>query len=320
MAVQAKITSVGSYLPSKILTNKDLELNMDTSDEWINTRTGIKKRHIADNNELTSDLATEACKAALKKVALKATDIDLIIVATTTPDHTFPSTATIVQSNLGANNAFAFDVQAVCSGFLYALSIADKYIKSGECKHALVIGAETLSRILDWKDRTTCVLFGDGAGAVVLSATDEANTGIIDINLYSDGDGFKHLYTDGGTAYNGEAGVIKMEGQDVFKNAVSKMSSSITTLLDKHNIAFDDIGLVVPHQANMRIMDSIAKKLHLNITKVIRTVDMHANTSAASIPLALDVAINDGRLQKGQNLVFTALGAGFTWGAGLVRW
>ncbi len=318
--LNSKIISAGSYLPEKFLTNYDLEKMVDTSDEWILDRSGISQRHITQKDELTSDIATKAAKKAISNANIDILKIDLIILATTTPDLTFPSTATIVQAKLGAKNAFAFDVQAVCSGFIYALTIADNFIKSGQVTNALVIGAETLSKIVDWKDRNTCVLFGDGAGAVVLSACDDVNQGIISTKLYSDGTLVDILKTTGGTSFNGSAGFIEMKGREVFKHAVEKMGNCVIKSLDKVNLKPEDIDLLIPHQANVRILNAVAKKLNLPMEKVIVTVKNHANTSAASIPLALDFALNNNRIKKDDIVVLEALGGGLTWGSIVIRW
>jgi len=308
----SKIISVGSYLPANCVTNNDLPKNLETSSEWIISRTGIKQRYIAAEGELTSDLATAAAKIALGKAGLKETD--LIIVATTTPDNTFPACAAAVQRKLGFKNSFAFDVQAVCSGFVFALSVADNYIKAGTAKTALVIGAETLTRIVDWNDRGTCVLFGDGAGAVVLQASE--TPGIIHSKLHTDGSYYDELYVDGGASQN-TVGVLKMHGKEVFKHAVEKMGASIREAVEGTEYSLDDVKWVVPHQANLRIMDAIAERLELPKEKVIVTVDKHANTSAASIPLAL--AENWDKFKSGDLCVLTALGGGFSWGSVLVR-
>lgn len=313
------ITSSGSYLPKKILTNKDLEKTVDTSDEWIVERTGIKKRHVSEKNELTSDIASKAAQEALKSANIKATDIDLIILATTTPDLTFPATATTIQAKIGASNAFAFDVQAVCSGFVYALSVADNFIKSGQVKKALVIGADTLTKIVDWKDRNTCVLFGDGAGAVVVEASDQENKGIISSKLKSDGTLNSILQTSGGTALNQESGFIEMSGKEVFKHAVEKMSNCVIESLKQINLTIADIDLLIPHQANLRILNSVAKKLKLSPQQVVITVQDHANTSAASIPLALDHAFKNNKIKDNDLVILEALGGGLTWGSIAVR-
>jgi 3-oxoacyl-[acyl-carrier-protein] synthase III len=316
----SKIISSGSYLPAKTLSNADLEKIVDTTDEWITARTGIKNRHISTKDELTSDIAILAAQKALAKINFPAEDIDLIILATTTPDLTFPATATTIQAKIGATNAFAFDIQAVCSGFVYALNVADNFIKSGQVKNALVIGADTLSKIVDWKDRNTCVLFGDGAGAVILQATPNENEGIIASNLYSDGSLNDILKTSGGTALSGSAGTIQMQGKDVFKHAVDKMSKSVIATLAKANLEVADIDWLIPHQANARILSAVAKKLSLPEEKVVMIVEKHANTSAASIPLALDITLSENKIKKGDIVVFEALGGGLTWGASVVRW
>lgn len=316
----SRIIATGSYLPQKILTNDDLSKKVDTSDEWITERTGIKQRHVAAENELTSDLALKATQELLKNSPIKAEEIEMIVVATTTPDRTFPSTATILQDKLGAKKAFAFDVQAVCSGFVFALNTADNFIKSGQVKNALVVGAETLSRIVDWKDRNTCVLFGDGAGAVLLQATEEKNRGIIASDLHSDGSLCDILKTSGGTSFNQQAGFIEMAGREVFKHAVGKMSSCVISCLEKVGLQTSDIDLLVPHQANVRILDAVANKLELPAEKTIVTVQKHANTSAASIPLALDEALKAEKIKDGNLVVLEALGGGITWGSIILRW
>ncbi len=328
MPKYAHIISTGSYLPDKVLTNNDLEKIVDTSDEWIYQRSGIRSRHIAADNELTSDMAIHAANDALNKAGLKPSDIDGIIVATTTPDRTFPSTAVIVQAGLGASVGLAFDVQAVCAGFIYALSTANGLIHNKQAKRILVIGAEKLSSILNWKDRTTCVLFGDGAGAIILEARDETpnmqqdktrNKGIISTHLYADGSFKDSLYTDGGVALNGISGHIVMKGSEVFKQAVNLMSKAVDKALEHNNIAINDIDWLIPHQANIRIIESIAKKLNIPMGKVIVTVHNHGNTSAASIPLAIDDAIKSGKLKNGQLTLLEALGGGLTWGSALIR-
>lgn len=320
MKVKSKIISTGSYLPKKFLTNYDLEKTVDTTDSWIFERTGIKKRHLAEENELTSDIAFEASKRALENSGLKAEDIDMIILATTTPDLTFPATATKVQAKLNANSAFAFDIQAVCSGFVFAMATADNFIKSGQVKNALVIGADILSRIVDWKDRNTCVLFGDGAGAVVLQATTEESSGIISSDLHSDGSLNDILKTSGGPSSNQKSGFIEMAGKEVFKHAVDKMSKSVIAALKKANLKVSDIDLLVPHQANARILSAVANRLELSEEKIILTVESHANTSAASIPLALDYAVKNNRVKKGDLVVLEALGGGLTWGSVVLKW
>ena len=318
--LNSKIISAGSYLPQKCLTNFDLEKIVDTSDEWIFGRTGIKKRYITTKNELTSDIALKAAKKAIENANIDILDIDMIILATTTPDLTFPSTAVIIQSKLGAKNAFAFDIQAVCSGFVYALNTANNFIKSGQVKNALVIGADTLSKIVDWKDRNTCVLFGDGAGAVILSATNDEENGIISANLYSDGNLVDVLKTTGGPSFTGDAGYIVMQGKEVFKHAVEKMGNCVIKSLEKVKLTIEDIDLLIPHQANIRILNAVAKKLKLPLEKVIITVQNHANTSAASIPLALDFALQNNKIKQDDIIVLEALGGGLTWGSIVVRW
>jgi len=320
MKIKSKIISTGSYLPAKILSNFDLEKIVDTTDDWIVERTGIKNRHIAAENELTSDIAFEAAKKAIENSGIPAEEIEMIILATTTPDLTFPATSTKVQAKLGAKGAFAFDIQAVCSGFVYAITVADNFIKSGQVKNALVIGADVLSRIVDWKDRNTCVLFGDGAGAVVLQATTDENSGIMAASLHSDGFLNDILKTSGGTSSNQKSGFIEMAGKEVFKHAVEKMSKSVTSTLEKAHLKVSDIDFMVPHQANARILSAVANRLELPQEKVILTVENHANTSAASIPLALDSANSQGKFKKGNVLVLEALGGGLTWGSVVLKW
>jgi len=319
MALSSIITGTGAYLPSKILTNFDLEKIVETSDSWIVERTGIKQRNIAAQGELTSDMAYQAALNAIDNSKLPPDKIDLIIVATTTPDSTFPSVAVKVQAKLGLKHGAAFDVQAVCGGFIYALNIADNFIKSGQVTNVLVIGAEKMSSILDWTDRSTCILFGDGAGAVILSATGE-DRGIITSKIYSDGGFESILYTDGGVSSTGTSGVIKMKGPELFKLAVEKISSSVVKLMADSGFTTADIDVLVPHQANIRILESVSKRLNLPQEKVICTVEHHANTSAASIPLALNYAIQNNRIKRGDLVVLTAIGAGLCWGANLIRW
>lgn len=316
---KAYIRSVGGYLPEKYLTNDDLSKVVDTSDEWISERTGIKKRHIAEVGEYTSDLAFKAASQALERANLGASDLDMIIVATTSSDRIFPSTAAILQNHLGIKNIPAFDVQAVCSGFVYGLTIAEKFIISNSAKRILVVGAETISRILDWQDRNTCVLFGDGAGAAILEQTTE-DRGILASSLYADGEFADILCTTGGPSRTGGPGVITMQGKEVFKHAVNKMSEAVINCLEKAGLSLNDIDLLVPHQANQRILSAVAKKLNLSDDKVISTVKDHANTSAASIPLALDVAIREDRVKQGDIVVLEALGAGLTWGSIVMKW
>lgn len=305
----SKIIGTGGYLPNKILTNKDLESLVDTTDEWIVERTGIKQRHISEDNETTSSMATKASLDAIKSANINNSQIDLIIVATTTPDQIFPSTACIVQNNLNII-APAFDVQAACTGFIYALSIADNYIKTGTCKNVLVIGAEKYSNLLDWSDRSTCVLFGDGAGAVILSA--DSNQGIISSHIHADGQ-----YND---LLSVEDKNIKMKGNEVFKVAVNTLSKLVDETLNKNNLDKSDIDWLVPHQANLRIIKAAAKKLSMSLDQVVVTVDKHANTSAASIPLALNEAVKDGRIKDDQVILLEAFGSGFTWGSVLLRY
>ncbi len=322
--IRARITGCGSYLPARVIENAEMADLVDTSDEWIVARTGIKRRHIAAEGEFTSDLATAAAQKALAAAGVSADDVDLIVVATATPDETFPATATRVQFNLGMTKGFAFDVQAVCSGFVYALNVADNFVKAGQVKTALVIGAETFSRILDWEDRATCVLFGDGAGAVVLQAADDTGTtddrGILAAKLHSDGRHHDLLYVDGGPSSTQSTGFLRMAGKEVFKHAVNNLSSVVDETLKIVGLSAADIDWVVPHQANKRILDATARKLKIDPAKVIITVDEQANTSAASVPLALDSAVADGRIKRGDLLLMEAMGGGFTWGACLVRW
>ncbi|MDX2083029.1 MAG: beta-ketoacyl-ACP synthase III [Rickettsiales bacterium] len=320
MEINSKIIATGSYLPEKFLTNFDLEKTVDTTDSWIVERTGIKKRHIASANQLTSDLACQAANKALINANLQAEEIDMIILATTTPDLTFPATATTIQAKIGAKSAFAFDVQAVCCGFVYAMAIADNFIKQGQVKNALVIGAETLSRIVDWQDRNTCVLFGDGAGAVILQANSKKNHGIICSNLNSDGSLNEILKTSGGISSSQTSGFIEMSGKEVFKHAVDKMSKSVLSALKKANLTIKDIDFLVPHQANVRILNAVANRLELPPEKIILTVEDHANTSAASIPLALDLANSQNRFKEGDVIVLEALGGGLVWGSIILRW
>ena len=320
---RSQITGFGSYLPQNIVTNDDLAEKIDTSDEWIRKRTGIAQRHIAADGELTSDIATDAARAALKNAGLDANAIDLIVLATATPDNTFPATATRVQSNLGIRRGAAFDVQAVCAGFVYALSMADNMIRLGQAETAIVIGAEAFSRILDWDDRGTCVLFGDGAGACVLqgakTAGTNSDTGILSTHIYSDGEYYDMLYVDGGPSTTGTSGYLRMEGKEVFRHAVQRMSEVVTAALDQNDLAVNQLDWLIPHQANKRIMDSIAKRLNLPDEKIVVTVDRQANTSAATIPLALAEASADGRLKPGHLIALSALGGGFAWGSALLR-
>ena len=314
------IVGSGGYLPKKILTNYDLSKKIDTSDEWITSRTGIKERHIADKNQLNSDLAFEAAKRAIKNSKIKASNVDLIIVATSTPDNTFPSTATKVQAKLGIKKGFAFDIQAACTGFIYALSIADNYLSNNQATFALVIGSEIFSRILDWKDRSTCVLFGDGAGAIILGKQKKnKKSRIISTELYSDGRFYNLLYVDGGVSLNQKAGYLKMNGKEVFKHAITKLVKIVKLNLKKNNLKINDIDWIIPHQANKRIMVSTAKKLKIPFNKVLMTIENHANTSSASIPLTLDFAISKKIIKRNQLILFEAIGGGLTWGCSLLK-
>ncbi len=323
MTIRSRIIGCGSYLPSNVLTNEELSRRVDTTDEWIVSRTGIRQRHIAAEDETTSDLAYHAAVSAMEHAGVSASDIDMIIVATATPDNTFPATATKVQHRLGVVG-FAFDVQAVCSGFIYALTTADMYIRNGQAKTVLVIGAETFSRILDWEDRRTCVLFGDGAGAVIVQGHEGTGTiedqGILASRLHSDGSKYEMLYVDGGPSSTQTVGHLQMEGREVFRHAVTNLASVIREVLDDTGISADAIDWLVPHQANQRILDGTARKFGISPDRVVVTVDRHANTSAASIPLALSEAVHDGRIKRGDIVVLEAMGGGFTWGASLVRW
>ncbi len=318
MLLNSEIIGYGHYLPKKILTNNDFLEFVDTSDEWIYTRTGIKQRHIVEKNEMTSDLALKASMMAIDCSSLKSNDIDCVIVATTTPDETFPSTATKVQNALKMKNIPAFDVQAVCSGFIYSLQIADSLIKCNKANKVLVVGAETLSKIVDWQDRRTCVLFGDGAGAIVLGAT-EKKTGVLSTKLYSDGSWHDSLYSDGGPSSNQKVGKIRMNGKDIFKQAVNKLSEATLAALQECNLRIEDINWLLPHQANQRIISSTAKKLGISEEKTISTVKKHANTSAASIPLALSSSIESGMIKKNDILALCAIGGGLTWGSCILK-
>ncbi|MBO6756014.1 MAG: ketoacyl-ACP synthase III [Roseibium sp.] len=322
--IRSTVLGCGSYLPAKCLTNSDLAAMVDTSDEWIVQRTGIKERHIAAEGEMTSDLALAAAKAALAHSGVDAQDIDTIILATATPDNTFPATAVTVQARLGIHHGAAFDVHAVCSGFVYALATADAYLKAGMSKRCLVIGAETFSRILDWTDRTTCVLFGDGAGAVVVEARNGGGTtadqGILTSHLRSDGRHKDKLFVDGGPSSTQTVGHLRMEGREVFKHAVGMITDVIEDAFASADITADDLTWFIPHQANKRIIDASAKKLKIAPEKVITTVQAHGNTSAASIPLALDTAVKDGRVKPNDLVLLEAMGGGFTWGSVLLRW
>ena len=314
------IIGSGSYLPKKILTNHDLSKKLNTTDEWITSRTGIKKRHIASDTELNSDLAFNAAKRAIKNSKIRVSKIDLVIIATSTPDNTFPSTATKVQAKLGIKKGFAFDIQAACTGFIYALSIADNYLSNNQANCALVIGSEIFSRILDWKDRSTCVLFGDGAGAIVLGKQkNNIKSEIISTELYSDGRFYDLLYVDGGVALNQKAGYLRMNGKEVFKHAVTKLVKIIKFNMKKNNIKVNDIDWVIPHQANKRIMDLTAKKLQIPSKKILMTIENHANTSSASIPLTLDFALSKKLIKRNQLILLEAIGGGLTWGCSLLK-
>lgn len=324
MTTRAIIRGSGSALPQRCVTNAEMAQMVDTTDEWIVERTGIRQRYIAGEGETTSTLATEAARRALAAAGIEASKVDLIVLATATPDQTFPASATIVQHNLGCNGGIAFDVAAVCSGFLYALATADSMIRTGMAKCALVIGAETFSKILDWDDRTTCVLFGDGAGAIVLEAQDVDENdpkapGVIASRLHADGAHNELLYVDGGVSTTGTIGKVRMKGREVFRHAVTNLANVLREVLETSGHDAAEIDWVVPHQANFRILDATARKLDLPAEKVVVTVDRHANTSAASVPLAFDVAMRDGRVKKGDLVMFEAMGGGFTWGASLAR-
>lgn len=318
------VVGCGAYLPENVVTNDELAQRIDTSDAWIRKRTGIRQRHIAADGELTSDLAVAACRPALEAADVDVGEVDLIVLATSTPDNTFPATATRVQAMLGIKQAAAFDVQAVCSGFVYALSVADNMVRLGQSNTALVIGAEVFSRILDWKDRGTCVLFGDGAGALVLqSGMSEAGSsgrGILSTHLFADGSHYDSLYVDGGPGTTGQSGFLRMAGQEVYRHAVHNMAKAVEIALEANELTLPDIDLLVPHQANMRIIESIARRLAVENEKVVITVGEQANTSAATIPLALNHALENGRITQGDLVALTALGGGFTWGSSLIRW
>ncbi len=324
MTLRTVVRGVGSYLPARVMTNAELSTLVDTSDDWIVQRSGIRERHIAAEGETTSDLGLAAAQRALAAAGMDAQDIDLIVLATSTPDRTFPASATTIQDKLGIRHGAAFDLQAVCSGFVFALATADKFIRSGSHKRALVIGAETFSRILDWTDRTTCVLFGDGAGAVVVEAQDQPDgpdgRGILTTHLRSDGRHTAKLYVDGGPSLTQTVGHLRMEGREVFKHAVGMITDVINDAYAATGTTSADLDWFVPHQANKRIIDASAEKLKIAPEKVVITVDRHGNTSAASIPLALDVAVRDGRIQPGHLVMLEAMGGGFTWGSALVRW
>ncbi|NRP71022.1 3-oxoacyl-[acyl-carrier-protein] synthase 3 [Ensifer psoraleae] len=322
--IRSVVRGFGAALPKRVMTNKEMETKVDTSDEWIVQRTGIHQRYIAGEGETTASLGESAARAALARADLTPDDLDLIIVATSTPDNTFPATAVNIQNRLGMRHGAAFDMQAVCSGFVYAVATADAYIRGGLAKRALVIGAETFSRILDWSDRTTCVLFGDGAGAIILEAQKGSGTnadrGVLTAQLRSDGIHGDKLYVDGGPSTTGTVGHLRMEGREVFKHAVGMITDVIEAAFEATGTTADDVDWLVPHQANRRIIDGSAKKLGIPLDKVVVTVDVHGNTSAASIPLALDTAAVDGRIKKGDLVMLEAMGGGFTWGSVLIRW
>lgn len=322
--IRSIVKGIGAAKPERVVKNAELEGVVETSDEWIVQRTGIRQRYIANENETTVSLGTKAAQAALQNAGLSIDDIDLIILATSTPNHTFPASAVEIQHALGMKHGFAFDMQAVCSGFVYAVSTADVYIKSGMVKRVLVIGSETFSRILDWKDRTTCVLFGDGAGALILEAGEgnglTSDRGVLTANLRSDGSHRQKLYVDGGPSTTQTVGHLRMEGREVFKHAVGMITDVIEASFATTGLSAEDIDWFVPHQANKRIIDASAKKLNIADHKVVITVDQHGNTSAASVPLALEAAVNDGRIKKGDLVLLEAMGGGFTWGAVLLRW
>jgi 3-oxoacyl-[acyl-carrier-protein] synthase-3 len=327
MPVRSQVIGCGAYLPARILTNTELAERVatsDASDAWITQRTGIRQRHIAADGELTSDLARNAAQAALAQAGIGVDELDLIVLATSTPDQTFPATAARVQAGLGMTRGAAFDVQAVCSGFVYGLAIADNFIKAGQARTALVIGAEVYSRILDWNDRSTCVLFGDGAGAVVLRGAPAQGTiadrGVLSTHVFSDGRYQDLLYVDGGPGSTGTAGHVRMHGREVFRHAVLKLAEAVDAAIEHNGISGKDVDWLVPHQANRRIIDLMAERLHLPPHKVVLTVDRHANTSSASIPLALAEAAGDGRIRQGHLVLMEAMGGGFTWGSALVRW
>jgi 3-oxoacyl-[acyl-carrier-protein] synthase III len=325
MALRSQVVGYGGYLPEKIVTNADLAERLDTTDEWIVQRTGIRQRHVAAVGELTSDLATAAARQALRVAGMTGNDLDLIVLATAPPDHTFPATATKVQAQLGMTRGAAFDVQAVCTGFIFALAIADSMIRTEQARTALVIGAETFSRILDWQDRGTCVLFGDGAGAVVLQGAPiqgdgKSMAGVLSTHLHSDGTNYELLYVDGGPSTTGTAGFLRMEGREVFRHAVQRLAEVVDEALAANGLTAADVDWLVPHQANRRIIDSMGRKLGLGPEKVVVTIERHANTSAASVPLALAEAVGDGRIKRGHLVLLEAMGGGLTWGSSLLRW
>jgi len=322
--MRSRVLGWGGYLPERVLDNDELSRRVATTDDWIVDRTGIRQRHIAAEGELTSDLALAAARAALARARIDAPEVDLIILATTTPDNTFPATATKVQATLGITQGAAFDVQAVCAGFIYALAVADSLLRSGQARTALVIGAETFSRILDWNDRATCVLFGDGAGALVLRAGERDNgfdgRGVLSTHIHSDGRGYDSLFVDGGPSSSGTVGHVRMAGREVFRHAVTLLAAAADEALAANGLKAEEIDWLVPHQANKRIIDATARKLGLAPEKIVYTVDKHANTSAASIPLALAVAADDGRIVAGQLVLLEGMGGGFAWGSAVIRW
>jgi 3-oxoacyl-[acyl-carrier-protein] synthase III len=322
--IRSHVIGCGSYLPATVLTNHDIAKRVDTSDEWIRARTGIHERHIAAPGEKTSDLAFEAVKAAMKDAGVGADEIDLVVCATTTPDETFPSVATNIQARIGMTRGAAFDVQAVCSGFIYALAVADNFIRTGQAKTILLIGAECMTRLLDWTDRTTCVLFGDGAGAMVLRAGtgngDPSDRGVLNTKIFSDGRLHDLLYVDGGPSSTQTTGHLRMQGKEVFRHAVTNIAAAIESSAAEAGVHVRDVDWFVPHQANQRILDGTARKLHISPSRVISTISHHGNTSAASVPLALCTAVADGRIKRGNLVLLEAMGGGLTWGAGLLRW
>jgi 3-oxoacyl-[acyl-carrier-protein] synthase III len=322
--IRSVVVGCGACLPETVLTNDELARRIDTSDAWIRERTGIRQRHIAGPGEKTSDLALGAARRALAMAGMDANELDLIVCATTTPDETFPATATTLQARLNMNHGAAFDVQAVCSGFVYGMAVADSFIKTGMAKTVLLIGAETMSRLMDWSDRTTCVLFGDGAGAVVLQAREgegtSADRGVLNTKLFSDGRLHDLLYVDGGPSSTQTTGHLRMQGKEVFRHAVTNISAAIVASVEEAGLKIADIDWFIPHQANQRILDGTAKKLGISAEKVVSTVAFHGNTSAASVPLALATAVADGRVKPGQLVLLEAMGGGFTWGASLLRW
>jgi 3-oxoacyl-[acyl-carrier-protein] synthase-3 len=324
-AIRSVVAGCGAYLPQRVVTNEELSRRIDTSDKWIVERTGIRQRHLAADGELTSDLALPAAREALVNAGMEANDVDLVVLATATADETFPSTATRVQDGLGMGRGAAFDVNAACTGFVYALAVADNFLKAGQAETALVIGAETFSRILDWDDRNTCVLFGDGAGALVLRAQNQAAAtiparGVLSTHLHSDGSLHDLLYVDGGPSSTQTSGYVRMTGREVFRHAIEKFAEVMNEALEHNGLSIEDIDWLVPHQANQRIIDGIGRRIGLPLERIISTVERHANTSAASVPLALAEAVADGRIRKGDLVVLEAMGGGFTWGAGVVRW